>query len=222
MQGHLPKTKRRKVYEKTLLLLLTVIMIFTLVSCNSKKMETKNKFTRLGDAEILTIGTTGTRFMNYEKETVTVKELTYTLAVTYTLHKATYDYGESVLYGGYYYYWTTSNQTETQELGKQTTKKTYIYEYLPYKENENVAVKTNVLTKVSFDYEGGWIEKNVDVTTILNGYFDSFEALKLACPQIAELIDTKPTRKYYVDVTVPDNLVSSEEFYDSYYYIEEK
>ena len=209
--------------KKILLLALAAIMILSLVACGSKEMKTKNKFTALGDGEVLTIGESGAQFVNREKESVTIQTLSYTQSVTYTLRRSYYSSSQDeVLYNSYYYSWTTNTQTETQELGKKTTKTIYTYEYLPYKEDESVAVKTNILTKVSFDYDGGWIEKPVEVTINLSGYFESFNTLKSACPQLAELIDTKPTQKYYVDVTIPDSITSSETFYNSYYYIEER
>ena len=53
-------------------------------------------------------------------------------------------------------------------------------------------------------------------------YFMSFEALKTACPELAKKIDTTTTRKYYVDVTIPDNIETEHNFYNTYYYIEKK
>lgn len=207
--------------KKFFLFLLTAVMTLSLVSCN-QSTGSQNSFIALGNDEVLTVGDNNTRFMNYEDETVEVKELTYTLKVKHTLRRTSYYDSDYVLYKGYYYYWETDVQTETQELGKKTTQRIYQYEYLPYIENENILVKCTVTTKTSFDYEGGWIEKTADVKTSLNGYFASFEALKKECPELADKIDTTSTNNYYIDVTVPDKITTSTDFYDTYYYIEKK
>ena len=164
--------------------------------------------------------------MNYHDENVSVRNLTYVQSVTYTLHRYYYpDYSggtEYVKYGNYCYYWTTETTRASEKLGNQITKTTYTHSYLPYLENEGVDIKTTATTEVSFDYDGGWVEKDVTVTTILNGYFDSFASLKHLCPDLADQIDTRATRQYYVDVTVQDNISSYHNFYDTYYYIEKK
>ena len=209
--------------KKIALVLVVVILTLSLVSCASGEIKSKNKFTKLRDNEVLVIGTENTSFKNFEDETVTVKELTYILSKTYTLRRSSYDNNsDSVLYNGYYYYWTTSTQTEKMVLGHQTTKNVYTYEYMPIIENESVLVKVTNLTKVSFDYEGGWIEKVATTNTVLNGYFTSFATLVNDCPALADLIDLSPVEKYYVDVTVADTITTTRNTFNSYYYIEEK
>lgn len=204
--------------KKLLLIFIALAMSFSIVACGSHK-----EFVELGADKVLVIGNTGERFMNHISENETVSTLTYALSVTHTLHRSSYSYstnGSYVQHDGYYYYWDTETQYETEELGKKTTKNTFTYSYLPYGDDENIAVKTTVLTEVSYDYSGGWIEKNVNVSTDLNGYFSSFAILKAACPELAEMIDVSTTRKYYVDVTTPKSIYNDETYYNTYYYIE--
>lgn len=217
--------EKEKIMKKLFLILLSALMLLSLASCDSgSDMESANRFIALKDDEVLTVGTNQDVFMNYEDEREENKQLTYTLSVTYTLNRTSYENGyyDSVYYNGYYYYWTSDKQTETEELGKQTTKTVYTYEYLPFGENEKVLVKTTVLTKVSCDYKGGWFEKTHEATLKLNGYFNSFDQLKNDCPLLADKIDISGKEKLYVDVTIPDRITSYEEFYEIYYYIEKK
>lgn len=210
--------------KKTLLIICMAIMILMLASCNSSEIKSNNTFTSLSDNEILTVGSQRVRYMNYQTENTTVSTLTYPIYITYRLNRSYYsDYTNSVKYGDYYYYWSTDETTnESVELGHKTTKTTHTYAYLPYLENEGVSIKETIVTEVSFDHEGGWIEKETEVNIILNGYFASFDAIKSVCPELAAKIDTNTTRKYYVDVTIPDDIITNRQFYDSYYYIEKK
>ena len=210
--------------KKIAVLLLATIMLMSLISCGADDPVPNNTFISLSNDEILYIGQNSGRFMNYEDENVTIDKLNYVYAEEYTLWRSYspssyYDYVE---YEGYYYYWNKYTTNENVELGERTTTTNYSYSYLPYLENEGVDIKVTAKTTVSFDYEGGWIEKDVTVDIDLNGYFESFEALKTACPELAKKIDTTTTRKYYVDVTIPDNIATEHNFYDKYYYIEKK
>ena len=211
--------------KKFLLICLALSMVLCLGACTSSATSSKNKFVALEDDEILVVGSASKPFMNYENEQETIRTLSYTVSVTYTLQRSYHDYGyqnDAVLYNNYYYYWSVDTQSATQELGTETVKKVYQYFYLPYGESENVVVKSVVRTQVSYDYDGGWVEKDVKVNTDLGGYFATFESLKAQCPELAEKIDVNTTRKYYVDTTTPDHVSTDEKFYDSYYYIEEK
>ena len=208
--------------KKTILLLLLTAILLSFASCSMSNDPPINKFIELKNNETLYIGETQEQFMNYENVVETVETLTYPIAVTYTLQRSSVETPNSVSYKNQYYYWEEVAQTTTQTLGKSTETTTYKFSYLPYGENENVAIKATVYTSVSYDYEGGWIEKDVAVTCNLNGFFASTSTLQQACPALAEKINLRTTRQYYVDTTTPDNIWTEQEFYDSYYYIEEK
>ena len=210
--------------KKLLVFLLAVAMTLCFASCSSNggSSSSSNHLIALADNEVLNVGNNS--FMNYEDETETVQTLTVTLSVTYTLNRSYYEsYSDAVYYNGYYYYWTIENTTETQTLGKATTKNVYTYSYLPYGENEKVLVKTTTARQTTYDYEGGWVEKPITVDTNLNGYFASFSKLESDCPDLAKTVKEAPTsKKYYVDVTTPDSTTSSKNFYDTYFYVEKK
>lgn len=209
--------------KKLLAFLLAVTMTFCFAACAmSDTSSSSNRLVFLDDNEVLNVGNRS--FMNYEDENETIQTLTYVNSVTYTLNRSYYENSsDSVYYGGYYYYWTTANSSETLTLGKATTKTVYTYAYLPYGENEKILVKSTVATKTSYDYDGGWIEKPVAVETVLNGYFTSFTKLASACPELAQKVNEAATaKKYYIDVSTPDTISSSENFYDTYFYIEKK
>jgi hypothetical protein len=218
------KNAKEFIMKKIAVLLLATIMLMSLISCGADGPIPNNTFISLSNDEILYIGQNGGHFMNYEDKNVTIDKLNYVYAEEYTLWRnyspsSYYDYVE---YEGYYYYWSKQTTNETVELGERTMTTIFSYSYLPYLENEGVDVKVTAKTTVSFDYEGGWIEKDTAVDINLNGYFESFEALKTACPELAKKINTTTTRKYYVDVTIPDNIETEHNFYNTYYYIEKK
>ena len=208
--------------KKLLLISLVIVMLLGLVSCGNQ--SSKNKFISLKDNEVLKIGQVTKPFMNYENETVTDKYVTYTNSVTYTL-KRTSIYNSvtnSVEYNGYSYYWTTETTTQEKKLGKQTVTTVYSYQYLPYGENEEILVKSTVYTHTAFDYDGGWLEFSREAKIELSNYFTSFDDLEEKCPDLAKLIDTSKTQKVFVDIVVPDVTTSQENYYSTYYYIEEK
>ncbi|MBQ8739337.1 MAG: hypothetical protein IJZ04_07560 [Clostridia bacterium] len=209
--------------KKVLLFALVAIMLLGLVSCGNQ--SSKNKFIKLKDNEVLKIGQNSRPIMNYENESKTVKYVTYTSAVTYTLKRSFYQNAngsQTVEYNNYYYYWEATATTQEKILGNQTTTTVYTYEYLPYGESEDLLLKATTHTHVSFDYDGGWLELPCDVTTNLSNYFASFQELEEKCPDLAKLIDTSKTQKVYVDIIVPDTISSSETYHSTYYYIEEK
>ncbi len=208
--------------KKFICFLLLAITILPLFSCTND-IETNNTFTRLKDNEVLTAN--NSRYMNLETETETIQELEYIISVSYTLYRSSYSPSStntSIYYNGYYYYWIASSITEKEQLGLQTVKSTTVYEYLPLVESESVVIRSITKTETTFDYKGGWIEKDVEVKTNLSGFFSSFDILKTDCPELAELIDTDNTRKYYIDVTVPDNITYNSHQINSYYYIDKR
>ena len=169
--------------KKLLTLFLVAILAFCLVACNDSTPTSKNQFISLKDNEVLVVGNSAGRFMNYESSTEEVKTLTHTLSVEYTLNRSSYSYSEDyVYYDGYYYHWSTSSKTETETLGTATTKTVYSRSYLPYGENENILVRTTVYTNTTYSYKGGWVNKDVTVDTDLRGYFSSLSDLEEKCP----------------------------------------
>ena len=202
--------------KKLFALFIALVLTFCFVSC-----QTPNQLIRLNNDEVLIVGNNVGIFKNYVDTNELIQYINYTVSVTHKLNRSTYSSNtNSVLFGGYYYYWSTTETEETETLGTATIKTTYTYEYLPYSENEQILVKTIVKTEYSYPYEGGWIEKPVEVFINLNGYFSDFADLQSKCPELAQKIDTNQTRKYYVDTSTPATITSSERFYDNYFYIE--
>ena len=217
LHTHRIKNKEH-IMKKTLILLILTLTVFALASCAKS-----NEFIALDKDEVLVIGNDQKSFMNYEDETEEISTLNYTLSVTYTLQRYSYQrYGDEVYYKNYYYRWNTETCQETEMLGTKTVKQSYTYSYLPYGEDEKIVVKATVSTNTSYDYEGGWVEKPVEVIINLNGYFSDISAIQTNCPELAEIISLESTRKYYIDTTTPDEISSSKEFYNTYYYIEKK
>ena len=206
----------------SILLVAIIFASFALTAC-SNTSSGANKFIELKDSEHIKVGSVKQPFMNYESRDESIGTLTYVVSATYTLRRTTSSYSLPALYvsyEGYYYYWESDVRNDTIELGTITTTKLTKYSYLPYSENENVIIKKTQTTKTSYDYSGGWIEKPASVTINLSGYFNNFADLREECPALASLIDATENRKYYVDTYTPEQIQSTEQFYDSYYYIE--
>ena len=207
-----------------------VLAALTLTACYNIESNIEptepNRPIELKDTEILRFQGGALPLMNTEVTTETVSTLEYVTSATYTLKRTSSYYslsGSYVYYNDYYYYWDSNIQTETVELGTKTTTRTINYSYIPYQEDRGVLIIQKTAYKTSYDYSGGWIEKDVDVTVNVNrGYFKSFEELTNLCPELAALIDVSTPRKYYIDVTTPDSITYEEQLYDSFYYVESK
>jgi hypothetical protein len=202
-------------------------MLLACTSCKGMKDETNateiNHFTPLGNDMTLYVGANGV-FTNYEIENKTEEYLSYLSSVTYTLRRSSYRYSEEipyVEYDGYYYYWETDNIYEEIMLGEKTVKNTYEYAYMPYGEKNNINVRLTRTTETTYDYEGGFISKDFDYTVDVGYYFDSWNELRMLCPELAKRINTTGTKKYYVDVTTPTSIsYNTESFTETYYYFE--
>lgn len=213
--------------KRILILTLTALMLLACTSCTGMKDETNvteiNRFIPLENDLTLYVGANGV-FTNYEIENKTEEYLTYLSSVTYTLRRSSYSYGEDipfVEYEGYYYYWETDNIYEEIMLGEKTVKNTYEYAYMPYGEKNNINVRLTRTTETTYDYEGGFISKDFDYTVDVGYYFDSWNELRMLCPELAKRINTTGTKKYYVDVTTPTSIsYNTESFTETYYYFE--
>ena len=201
--------------KKTVAILILLTMSLFIFSCGRI-----NKFTELENDEVLYVGA-NRRYMNYEDENTVEKLLTYTTKTKYELFRTynTYNTG-SVKYGDYYYYWSKTTETDTVSLGKETTKNTYKYSYLTYGENENIVVKTTVTTEKSYDFTGGFIEKDSEIEIDLNGYFSSREDLKEKCVDLYNQLDLNEKKQYFVDTEIPPITQSTKEEHSTYFYIE--
>ncbi len=216
--------------KRILILTLAALMLLTCTACNAAKDtedETTaaeiNRFTAMENDVTLYVGANAV-FTNYEIENKTEQYLTYLISVTYTLRRTSYNFSEeipSVEYDGYYYYWETDDVYEEILLGERTVKNTYEYAYMPYGDKNNISVRMIRTTETTYDYEGGFISKDFDYTVDVGHYFDSWSELRMLCPELAKLVNTTGTKKYYVDVTTPTTTsYNTESFTDTYYYFE--
>ncbi|MBQ4510933.1 MAG: hypothetical protein II984_09425 [Clostridia bacterium] len=203
--------------KKAIAILILLTMSLFIFSCGRI-----NKFTELENDEVLYVGA-NRRYMNYEDENTVENLLTYTTKTKYELLRTYNDYNTgSVKYGEYYYYWRKTTETDTVSLGKETTKNTYKYSYLTYGENENIVVKTTVTTEKSYDFNGGFIEKDSEIEIDLNGYFSSREDLKEKCVDLYNQLDLNEKKQYFVDTEIPPITQSTKEELSTYFYIEKK
>ena len=201
--------------KKAIAILILLTMSLFIFSCGRI-----NKFTELENDEVLYVGA-NRRYMNYEDENTVEKLLTYTTKTKYELLRTYNDYNtNSVKYGEYYYYWSKTTVSDTVSLGKETTKNTYKYSYLTYGENENIVVKTTVTTEKSYDFTGGFIEKDSEIEIDLNGYFSSREDLKEKCVDLYNQLDLNEKKQYFVDTEIPPITQSTKEELSTYFYIE--
>ena len=205
--------------KKIRVLLLCVCSVFAFSACSDAKT---NSFISLKDDQTLFIGS-DKMLKNHQDTLVTDKYLTYEKDVTYTLYRSSnFVNNDSVYYQGYYYYWSTNIVREEEYLGKEEVNTIYNVSYLPYGEDDqNLVVKITAKRITSYNYEGGYIEKSRNCVVNLNSYFNSFEDLKTKCNDIAVKIDNSNSKKYYVDVTVPNETEAyQQEFISTYFYIE--
>ena len=203
--------------KKAIAILILLTMSLFIFSCGRI-----NKFTELENDEVLYVGPSK-RYMNHEDENTVENLLTYTTKTKYELFRSYNNYNTgSVKYGDYYYYWSKTTETDTVSLGKETTKNTYKYSYLTYGENENIVVKTTVTTEKSYDFTGGFIEKDSEIEIDLNGYFSSREDLKEKCVDLYNQLDLNEKKQYFVDTEIPSITQSTKEELSTYFYIEKK
>lgn len=210
---------KKILFPALVFLLLAALLACT--SCGGVGPEKQTRaFTPLEKGEVLCVGG-NKRFTNSQESLTEEVTLTVTDKATYTLVRSLYAYAEDcVSYSGYYYYWTTSEQTSDKILGEKTTSTYTVYSYLPYGEDLGVAVRAEKTVKTEVSYTGGWEEYPVDVDVKFSGYFLSMEDMREKCPALAEQIDASSVRQYYVRDVFPKEVTAHEEYYENYYYIE--
>ncbi len=210
----------KKTLSIVLLLLLSVSMLF---SCG-RTTTTKNQLTALNDNELLYVDGRALPFVNASNKTETITNLSYTESVTYTLSRTAYSgYSNSILYDGYYYYWSTNENTVSEKIGTKTTETTTLYSYMPYAQDISVVVKAENFIKASYDYEGGWITKHADISYNLGSYFTDINDLKTKSLDLYNLINHETERKYYIDTKSNNEYISSSvNTYNGYFYIEKR
>lgn len=216
--------------KRILAIVLVIASLLGLSACGDTSNDAlTNKFIVLGAGETLNIGTTMS-VTNSVTETTEEYYLDYVSAVTYTLHREYWSsyygtvpegyYRESET-SNYYLYWEKDVITSSAYMGNVTQKKECTYQYIPYAQSESIAVKRIVATSYSYDFAGGFIEKEILYNIDLNGYYESMEELERLHPDFAKMAYTGNTSdRYYVDTTIPKEIVVSEQSYsNTYYYI---
>lgn len=201
------------------------VLAFTLISCTAAKAAKNDsgfrEYVKLPTDKILVTGS-GERLANTTSTFSTQSYITKIVSMTYTLQRSYYQSGvqNEFQYGDYWYRLNISQVTDQELLGTQTIKTDTSYEYLIYTENEALSIKKTTVTSTSFDYEGGWIEREYIKNVELNGYFLNQAELFDAIPQFKAMIGTKNTQKYYIDVTVPVTTNVTYNNVNDFYYFE--
>lgn len=209
--------------KKILALVMATLSISCLFACNDDGSTSTpvKTFTALANDETLHIGTR-TPLINMTSTDTQEMYFSYVIDYVYTLHRTSYSYSNEnyISYGGYYYYWTTTSTSTEAYLGTKTTVTTVSYSYLPYAQDECIAVKYTTLTETSFNYQGGFFNRNFNYNLVLNDYFLSYNDLKEQVPELANQIDVSKSKRYYVDTVVPtQKSVSTQTYTDTYFYI---
>jgi len=200
-----------------------------LASCGTQDKGRVNEFIPLGNGESLNIGLNESYTNWTDEETVEVY-MDYVAYVTYSLNRVYWpsyngpvpdNYFLASTGSSYYFYWSVETVEETQLLGNKTAKTEYTYSYLPYNEDNSIVVRTNAVTTYSYDYQGGFIEKEIEYIIDLNGYFISFDEVKESYPELANAAYTGNTSdKYYVKIdNSKDVYTDTNNFTNTYYYI---
>lgn len=108
---------------------LVLILSASLFSCNNSL--TRN-YVDLNKGEVLIVKNNDIRYTNTTVSITSDVVITYDVKRDYTLNRSSSDrYSNSVLYNGYYYYWTKEITTDKMIVGQSTTKLIeYILTYL--------------------------------------------------------------------------------------------
>lgn len=224
----------KKLVSLFLVLFMCLSISIMLVACSSKNSNSNNRETganeliALSKDATLHIGTS-VAITNSILENTTDMYLTYTSHITYSL-SLDYLYSNEDIPDNYfqvsegsryYYHWDIYKVTDQALLGKRTEKTECTSSYLPYGDGESIMVKTTAVTSYLYDYNGGFVEKDITYDVDLNGYFTTFEELAIAYPDLAKYAYTGNTSdKYYVDTNTPTRTTTESRSYtDTYYYI---
>lgn len=106
----------------------------------------------LNKGEVLIVKNNDIRYTNTTVSITNDVVITYDVKRDYTLNRSSSDrYSNSVLYNGYYYYWTKEITTDKMLVGQSTTTVDRVYSYLSIGEdNLGLSVKTQTTTTTNY------------------------------------------------------------------------
>lgn len=199
---------------------LVLILSVSLFSCNNSL--TRN-YVDLNKGEVLIVKNNDIRYTNTTVSITSDVVITYDVKRDYTLNRSSSDrYSNSVLYNGYYYYWTKEITTDKMVVGQSTTTVDKIYSYLPIGEdNLGLSVKTQTTTTTNYSFDSQWISTpNVEISTHIFD-FNSLVDIKEKCPDLYNQVDLERTQKQYISgKSTKSASVNFQDYQSSYYYIE--
>lgn len=199
---------------------LVLILSVSLFSCNNSL--TRN-YVDLNKGEVLIVKNNDIRYTNTTVSITSDVVITYDVKRDYTLNRSSSDrYSNSVLYNGYYYYWTKEITTDKMVVRQSTTTVDKIYSYLPIGEdNLGLSVKTQTTTTTNYSFDSQWISTpNVEISTHIFD-FNSLVDIKEKCPDLYNQVDLERTQKQYISGKSTKSVsVNFQDYQSSYYYIE--
>lgn len=199
---------------------LVLILSMSLFSCNN--FLTRN-YVDLNKGEVLIVKNNDIRYTNTTVSITSDVVITYDVKRDYTLNRSSSDrYSNSVLYNGYYYYWTKEITTDKMVVGQSKTTVDKIYSYLPIGEdNLGLSVKTQTTTTTNYSFDSQWISTpNVEISTHIFD-FNSLVDIKEKCPDLYNQVDLERTQKQYISGKSTKSVtVNFQDYQSSYYYIE--
>lgn len=198
---------------------LVLILSVSLFSCNNSL--TRN-YVDLNKGEVLIVKNNDIRYTNTTVSITSDVVITYDVKRDYTLNKSYDRYPDSVLYNGYYYFWTKEITTDKMVVGQSTTTVDKVYSYLPIGEdNIGLSVKTQTTTTTNYSFDSQWISTpNVEISTHIFD-FNSLVDIKEECPDLYNQLDLERTQKQYISGKSTKSVtVNFQDYQSSYYYIE--
>lgn len=198
---------------------LVLILSVSLFSCNNSL--TRN-YVDLNKGEVLIVKNNDIRYTNTTVSITSDVVITYDVKRNYTLNKSYDRYPDSVLYNGYYYFWTKEITTDKMVVGQSTTTVDKVYSYLPIGEdNIGLSVKTQTTTTTNYSFDSQWISTpNVEISTHIFD-FNSLVDIKEECPDLYNQLDLERTQKQYISGKPTKSVtVNFQDYQSSYYYIE--
>lgn len=166
---------------------LVLILSVSLFSCNNSL--TRN-YVDLNKGEVLIVKNNDIRYTNTTVSITSDVVITYDVKRDYTLNRSYDRYLDSVLYNGYYYYWTKEITTDKMVVGQSTTTVDRVYSYLSIGEdNIGLSVKTQTTTTTNYSFDSQWISTpNVEISTHIFD-FNSLVDIKEECPDLYNQLD---------------------------------
>lgn len=198
---------------------LVLILSMSLFSCNNSL--TRN-YVDLNKGEVLIVKNNDIRYTNTTVSITSDVVITYDVKRDYTLNRSYDRYPDSVLYSGYYYFWTKEITTDKMVVGQSTTTVDKIYSYLSIGEdNIGLSVKTQTTTTTNYSFDSQWISTpNVEISTHIFD-FNSLVDIKEECPDLYNQLDLERTQKQYISGKPTKSVtVNFQDYQSSYYYIE--